>query len=320
MKLIFIILAILVLLSPTIYLILKHKKESYSSLSFEGKTVLVTGGTSGIGLATAILFAKNGAKKVFVCGRTPEKWERAKKTISCDNIAYIKCDVRVEEQVKNMIEQIGVIHIAFNNAGVASGVPITKQSIPGSEKDGEISYTIPSKSKDKPCPPGMEDPESGFCENPIYTDGMGTMYCMKYEVESMRRHGIEGSIVNTASVNALWGSPSGAIYSMAKAMVKMLTQSTGAFEVSQKPKIRVNCVSPGPVNTPLIRKQFPPGKNIEEIQRIASTGVPMGRMAEPSEIGQVVMFLADNSKASYVTGAMWVVDGGLTASPVLNPK
>jgi NAD(P)-dependent dehydrogenase (short-subunit alcohol dehydrogenase family) len=295
----------------------KGCSESYTPNPFQGKTILVTGGTSGIGLATAKAFAAAGAQRVVVCGRTPSKWEKARQTISSNVIEYYQCDVRVEEQVKKMIDWIGVLHVAFNNAGVASGAPITQQSIPNNEKDGVISYTVPKDN----CPVGMTDPDSKFCENPIYTDGMGIMYCMKYEIASMRKNGIEGSIVNTASANSIWGSPGGAIYSMAKGMVKLLTQSAGSYEVSQpgKKQIRVNCVAPGPVNTPLITSQFPAGTAQSEIEHLASAGVPMGRLAEPSEIANVVVFLANNDLASYVTGAMFVVDGGLTAAPILNP-
>lgn len=285
---------------------------SHPKLPFSGKTVLVTGGTSGIGLATAKAFCEQGASRVFVCGRTQKRWNNAKKTFQgkYSQIKYIPCDVRVEAQVKKMIESIGELHIAFNNAGVATGAPVEQQVINNQETKKDIQYSIPFKN----CPIGTTDPNTHYCENPIFTDGMGLMYCLKYELPAIRKSG-GGSIVNTASVNSMWGSPGGAIYSVAKGMVQMITKSAGVYEVSRKDAmpVRINCVAPGPVDTPLLTSQLPKGISVE----VASKGVPMGRVAEPKEIASVVLFLADNEKASYITGSTVVVDGGLTAAPLI---
>lgn len=308
---------ILILVGVILYLC-RDRIEGYLSPSyFADKTVLITGGTSGIGLATAKEFVKEGARRIVVCGRTTEKWETAKASMSSKEksaIEYYQCDVRVESQVKKMIADIEPIHIAFNNAGVASGTNITKQSLKNKGGD-DITYSITNKEGDE-CAPGTRDPTSKKCENPIFTDGMGLIYCLKYELPSMRKFGIKGAIVNTASVNSLWGAPGSAVYSMAKGMVQMLTKSAGVNEVRNKIPVRINCVAPGPVMTPLLINQFPKGTKLEEVHQQASKGVAMGRVAQPCEIATMVVFLSRNDKASYMTGGTYVVDGGLTASPV----
>lgn len=313
-----ILLVILVLLLIWSFVSVRSK-EKYDTLPFSGKTILITGGTSGIGLATAKAFSNAGASRVVVCGRTTEKWNNAKQTLNNNQrkvIEYYQCDVRIEDQVKRMIESIDKFHVAFNNAGVASGTVITEQTLQNSENSTDILYSLSKKN----CLPGTTDPTSTTCENPIFTDGMGLLYCLKYEITQMRKNNIHGAIVNTASVNSIWGAPGEAIYSMAKGMVQMLTKSAGSYEVSQKDKvpIRINCIAPGPVDTPLVRNQFPKGTKTETIQKDASAGVPLGRMAQPEEIAPTVLFLSDNNSSSYITGATFVIDGGLTASPILS--
>jgi len=271
-------------------LILYVGKEKYTEKRFGGKTVLITGGTSGIGLATALLFAGNGAR-VIVCGRHPEKWEKA--GVKNDMIEYYKCDVTKEEEVRAMIEYIfntyKHLDIAFNNAGIVTA-------------------------------PETIDKQDLKLENPLTTDGIGVFYCLKWEIHYMRSvtYAEPPCIVNTSSINAFWGTP-GSLYGAGKSMVLLLTRSV-AGEQSEagglSPSIRVNCIAPGAVNTPLLRNQIGNNPDEKEVNKIAGVGIPLKRVARPEEIGQAVMFLADNKTASYITGSCLVVDGGLTASPM----
>lgn len=299
-------------------LILIRKTENFHTTEFSGKVVLITGGTSGIGLATAILFAQHGAR-VYVCGRNKDRWIKNKNSVPsniANRITYISCDVRIENQVEKMIDQIGRIDIAINNAGVAGGTKITDQTIQSQLTPKDISWFLSNQPNEK-CPPGTTNPLSTVCENPIFTDGIGVLYCIKHEIKNMEKYQTPGAIVNTASVNSLWGSPGGAVYSMAKGMVKLLTQSVAAYQAGKRPLIRINCVAPGSVNTPLIQAQFPPNTSQQIIQQEASAGIPLGRMAEPSEIAHGILFLSSNKQASYITGTTLIIDGGLTAAPNL---
>ena len=298
-----------------------------STNDFSGKVVLVTGGTSGIGLATAIAFAAAGAARVVVCGRTQKNWQMAQNVIQKAGIAvgvieYVPCDVRVESQVHDLIQGIFTkykkLDVAVNNAGVATGAPIQQQTLSGFGDAKSINYSLSTAMS--PCAVGTEGAESPKCENPIFTDGIGVLYCLKHEIAMMRKYNSAtnpGSIVNTASVNSIFGSAGGAVYSTAKAMVKLLTQSVAVEQAQINPPIRVNCVAPAAVYTPLITSQFPKGTSYQTINQAASAGVALSRIAQPSEIAEPILFLADDSRASYITGSMLIIDGGLTAQPLV---
>lgn len=306
---------------------------------FTGKVVLVTGGTSGIGLATAKMFADHGVSAVIVCGRTTQKWLQAQKHLTPSQklkITFYTCDVRIEQQVSELIQHIftqyGRLDIAHNNAGiVANSAPIQSQTLTNQTTPSSISYSI-NTTPHATCTPSEQSPISNTCENSLFTDALGVFNCMKWEIFYMRQYASRyhpkdpPCIVNTASVNALWGSPGGVLYGAAKGLCLLLTRGTAVEQASvmasqqaQKPQttIRINCVAPGPVNTPLLDSQIGKHPSMKQINQAAGTGVPMGRVAEPEEIASTVLFLADNKQASYITGACLVVDGGLTAAPLL---
>lgn len=324
-----------------------------SSLN-SGRVVLVTGGTSGIGLATAKLYADRGARAVVVCGRMPTRWENAKQTLTQAQqrvIEYVQADVRVEQDVISLMQHIedtyGRLDVAINNAGVAAGAPIMDQNMQSGYAvkksdptdhdktnattcDGQttIAWTLPAPQKDWviPCKAcdvmSMQTPVSPYCENSLYTDALGTAVCMKHELMLMRKRNPQetpGSIVNVASVNSFWGAPGASMYAAGKAAVLLLTRSVaaeqGEVKMPTRP-IRVNCVAPGPVDTPLLETQF---SSKEAMNKLAPAGVPLGRVASPDEIARGIYFLSDDAEASYVTGACLVIDGGLMASPILNP-
>jgi NAD(P)-dependent dehydrogenase (short-subunit alcohol dehydrogenase family) len=329
---------------------------------FRHQIVFITGGTSGIGLATAAAFAAAGAKRIIVCGRTLEKWESIARPYLYQHLShherkkikYRRADVRVENDVKDLVhyitEKFHRLDVAVNNAGVALGAPISEQTLSSKIKDNILRYELPispegcSSRLHFRCPPGTQGITSDFCENPIFTDGFGVLYCLKHEIIAMNRFNSPerpGSIVNIASVNSFWGSPGAAVYSTAKAMCLLLTRSvaveealhlnsddvekvgcrkiTGGCSIKScgKSPVRINCVAPGAVDTPLLRLQFSPDLSQEEYEKAASVGIPLGRIAKPEEITGAILFLANDKLSSYITGSCFTIDGGLMASPIV---
>ena len=317
---------------------------------FHGQVVLITGGTSGIGLRTAIEFALRGAH-VVVCGRHRWKWHSAQKQILTEetkhtkhgtrtlislDCKYICCDVRVESQVAKMIETIfatyGHLDVCFNNAGVQ---PVNKGDITQVEfqsylaPDGAILFRLPPPGH---CGPTQTTPISDYCENPIATTIFGTMYCLKHELRCMYAHQPKdrpSTIINTVSRMGLLPSPSRPLYAASKAFVINLTRSV-ASQVAQKclkmnrAMIRVNCVAPGPIDTPLERAAFGYKEPLQGTQHrkqtyihSAAKGVPMERLGSPRDVAHLVLFLASPDQAGYITGSTFVVDGGFTGAPVL---
>ncbi|HZP46018.1 MAG TPA: glucose 1-dehydrogenase [Candidatus Binataceae bacterium] len=251
--------------------------------TLEGKVILVTGGGSGIGRATSLLLAKQGAK-VMIADYVPDS---AVKTVAMIKEAggtadCVAADVSITKQVEAMVaktvETFGRLDGAFNNAGI----------------EGKI---------------GHDRVENGSEENfdrTIAINLKGVWLCMKYEIPQMLKQG-GGSIVNTASVAGLVGFEGGSAYNASKHGVIGLTK-TAALEYAQK-NIRVNCVCPGVINTPMVARIVDAGGMNE---RDLTAGEPVGRMGQPSEIGEGVAWLLSDA-ASFVTGHSLVIDGGWVA-------
>jgi NAD(P)-dependent dehydrogenase (short-subunit alcohol dehydrogenase family) len=326
---------------------MKTKSITPGKGRFVDKVVLITGGTSGIGLEVAKSFSEEKARAVIVCGRSPEKWEIAKKTLPLKNkIEYQVCDIRIEEQVKNLIESIydkyGRLDVCFNNAGVQPGVSkdggLLETAIFDSsvDKDGSIVYRIPAP---QPKSPKMTKAKrksqtttiSQFAESEIATSCIGTFYCLKWEIglafARQPKH-LSLSIINTSSRNGVLPDSKRILYAASKAFILSMTRSTSSQAAQRcvsegRAMIRVNAISPGPVDTPLEFAAFgfpvlsEVSKDYKKYSKSASAGVPMRRTASPKEIAPLVLFLADEKSASYITGANMCVDGGHTASPVV---
>jgi NAD(P)-dependent dehydrogenase (short-subunit alcohol dehydrogenase family) len=247
----------------------------------QGKVILVTGGGSGIGRATSALLARQGAK-VMIADYVPESAERTVKMIkdAGGEASCIAADVSVPKQVEMMVtktvEIYGRLDGAFNNAGI----------------EGKMADTVAY-------------PEDVF-DRVIAINLKGVWLCMKYEIPQMLKNG-GGSIVNTASGAGLVGVAQLSAYNASKHGVVGLTK-TAALEFAQK-HIRVNCVCPGLINTPMVARMIDSG-GMNEQEFIAAE--PVGRMGRPEEIGEGVVWLLSDA-ASFVTGHALSIDGGYVA-------
>jgi NAD(P)-dependent dehydrogenase (short-subunit alcohol dehydrogenase family) len=162
---------------------------------------------------------------------------------------------------------------------------------------------------------------SFFCENAFVTSAMGTLYCLKHQVDIARirqPRTLPLSIINLSSQNADDPCSSAILYSAGKAVVSSLTRTVGTQLAARwqrypeaEPAVRVNAVAPGPVRTPLLL-----GIMRETGQKEAdyASRTPLGRLARPEEVAQVILFLADEQRSSYVTGTVVPVDGGSSAA------
>jgi len=247
----------------------------------QGKVALVTGGGSGIGRATSLRLAKEGAK-IMIGDYVPESAERTVKMIkeAGGEASCVATDVQFAQQVEAMInktvETYGRIDCAFNNAGI----------------EGKFSDTILCT-------------EENF-DRTIAIDLKSVWLCMKYEIPQMLKQG-GGSIVNTASIAGLVGFNGIPAYVAAKHGVVGLTRTAG-LEFAQK-NIRVNCVCPGVIRTPMVERAID-GGGFTEAEVTAAE--PIGRLGKPEEIAEGVLWLLSDA-SSFVTGHTLTIDGGWVA-------
>jgi NAD(P)-dependent dehydrogenase (short-subunit alcohol dehydrogenase family) len=247
----------------------------------EGKVALVTGGASGIGRATALIFAREGAKVAVADLNLAGCKETVGMVKKAGGEAFaVKCDVskttRVQAMVKTVVDTYGRLDYGFNNAGVS----------PAGGRVGEI-------------------PEDDW-DRVIAINLTGVWLCMKYELAQMVAQG-GGVIVNTASIMGLVGERRTGAYCAAKHGVVGLTK-TAALEYAKK-NIRVNAVCPGSTLTPMMRQGLERDPRLEEAYKASH---PLGRLGAPEDIGEAVMWMCSD-QASFVTGLALPVDGGYTA-------
>jgi NAD(P)-dependent dehydrogenase (short-subunit alcohol dehydrogenase family) len=246
------------------------------------KVVIVTGGGSGIGRATAFAFATEGAK-VVVADVSVEGGEDTLRLIkeAGGDALFVKCDVskstEVDAMVRRTIEVYEGLDYAFNNAGIQV-----------------------------PPMPVFEYSEETW-DRVIGIDLKGVWLCMKYEIPEMLARG-GGAIVNTASVAGLIGTPGICAYTAAKHGVVGLTK-TVALEYA-KAGIRVNAICPGLIKTPLVEDIW--DEIPQEMRDCLINAHPIGRVGEVHEVSRAVLWLCSNS-ASFITGTAVAIDGGLTA-------
>jgi NAD(P)-dependent dehydrogenase (short-subunit alcohol dehydrogenase family) len=247
---------------------------------FEGKVVLVTGGGTGIGLATAAAFAREGAK-VVIAARREEQGVKAVKAIQAEGgtASFIRTDVSLEADllaaIAHAVKAYGRLDVLFNNAGTAGkSAPV-----------GEL--------------------EAADFDATFATNVKAVWLAMKHALPHLAK--TKGSIVNNSSVVADKGFPGMTVYSASKGAVNSLTR-TAAMEFI-KAGVRVNAVAPGPIVTEMAELVF---GSVDQLQAFSKEHIPAGAAGRPEDIAEAVLYLA-SAQAAFVVGQILNVDGGATA-------
>ena len=246
-------------------------------MKFQDKVVVVTGGASGIGLASVIGFCKQGAKVVIADWSDHGQVESDQLNTQGFQTAFFKIDVRNEQENRDLIEftlnVFSGLDIIFANAGIADDAPIDQLDFARWKRTIDINL------------------------NAVYL-------LDKYAIEYWLKNKKTGVIVNCGSIHSWVGKKGVTAYSAAKAGVKLLTQTLATDYASRG--IRVNAVCPGYIDTPLLSAASAAQK--ETLIKLH----PIGRLGKPEEVANVVLFLA-SEEASFIHGAAILVDGGYTA-------
>lgn len=248
-------------------------------MRLSNRVTLITGGNRGIGLATAKLFAKEGAK-VMMLGRNHAKGQLEAGLIP--NAKFIRGDVTraqdCQRAVDETIREFGRLDILVNCAGIIYRNRTVEQTM---EEEWDATFNVNVK---------------------------GTFLMCKYAMPMLRER--KGCIVNLSSYVGLVGFRGASAYAASKAAIINLTRSMALDHAREG--VRVNTVCPGSVDTEMIHAAWEKFGDVKEARRLWSEKHPMGRIAQPEEVARAVLFLASND-ASFITGTALAVDGGLTA-------
>ena len=251
-----------------------------------GKVVLITGGASGIGLASAEACAREGAVVVITDVNAKEGEAQASRLATAGlKVEFARQDAASEADWKRTVDEVldrhGRLDVLVNNAGVAVIAPIDQETLEGWRRTQAVN---------------ME----------------GVFLGTREAVRAMKERG--GSIINISSIEGIIGDPMIPAYNASKGGVRIFTKSVALYCAQQGYGIRVNSVHPGYVGTPLVENALNalPAEQVAALQQDLIARIPLGRIAEPSEIANVVLFLASD-ESSYMTGSELVVDGGYTA-------
>jgi len=245
------------------------------------KVAIITGGTSGIGLAVAKLFAKEGAKVVLAARNAAAGAQAvAEVTEGGGEAIFVPCDVTkatdCQEVVRVAMHKFGKVDLLFNNSGI---IFRNKDVVETSEEEWESSIGV------------------------MLT---GTYLMSRFVIPEMAKSG-GGSIINNSSIYGLIGGKGVAAYCAAKGGVTNLTRAMAIDHAAQN--IRVNCICPGSVETPLLRQEMEECGGLEKMRPVFAAQHPLNRIASPEEVANTVLFLASD-ESSYVTGVALSVDGG----------
>lgn len=258
---------------------------------FRDQVVLITGGTSGIGLETSKKFLKAGAE-VIICGRDKSKAEEAFSSHPGNSKPlFIQTDLGKPEQVLSLFnsirEQFGRLDVAVNNAAQLAGVGKRLHEFQAEEYEKAMAANLKS-----------------------------VWLCMQQEIQMMlEQQNSDYSIVNVSSINGLGGAAGGSLYSAAKAGVLSLSKSAAIEYATQG--IRVNIVVPGTHQTPMLESVFEmssggvPG-TLEQIKKSYLSMIPQNRIGSPIEAAEAILWLCSEG-SSYITGHSLIVDGGMSA-------
>jgi len=247
----------------------------------KNKVSIITGAGSGIGLAAAKCFAAEGARVIlFDIKKAHREAERIK--YRGGKAIFYQVDVsqakEVETLFKKVINKFGRLDILVNNAGI------------------ELAKTVPETTIEE-------------WDHLMEVNLKGVFLCSKAAIPAMKRQG-SGVIINVASELGLVGGSEIAAYCASKGGVVQLTKAMAIDHAADH--IRVNCVCPGPVETPLLRRIIASSRNPKEGRTQIIESVPLGRLGKPEEIAKVILFLASD-ESSFMTGAAVAVDGGWSA-------
>jgi NAD(P)-dependent dehydrogenase (short-subunit alcohol dehydrogenase family) len=253
-------------------------------MRFNGRTVIITGGSLGAGLAASRLFAREGAN-VVIASRGEKAGNEAVAMIQAEGgeAVYVPCDVSratdCENAVNVAVEKYGGVDILVNNAGI---VVLNTTVVNTSEEDWDKTMEI---------------------------NLSGAFYMSRYTVPHMIKAG-KGAIVNVSSILGVIGGFGGAPYCASKGGMVMLTRAMALDHAQQN--IRVNCILPGTIDSPMLKGEMEVlGGDEEKLRQMFASKHPMNRISTPEEQAHAILFLASD-EASFITGAILPVDGGRT--------
>jgi NAD(P)-dependent dehydrogenase (short-subunit alcohol dehydrogenase family) len=251
----------------------------------EGKTAIVTGAGNGMGRATALLFAQEGANVVVAdVDEAGGNSAVAEITASGGQALFVRCDVSSEAQVKHLIsatvQHFGALHTIFNNAG------IEQPQIPSTDVTEELFDRV------------------------IGVNLKGTFFCCKHAIPHLLSAG-GGTIVNNSSVSAFANVGGNISYGASKGAIMSLTRIL-AIEYAQQ-NIRVNAICPGVIDTPMNQRNLDKSADQDTVRQRWMSVTPLGRMGTPLEIARTVLYLASDM-SSFTTGVGLLIDGGRVAT------